>query len=450
MVRFKFGLDGECIAARLALCLLMGLRLVSASLSESLQRGSSSRHEDLNQQSHIAPRATNWDMDVIDSFSAASRKEDGSESAMREEPCEGGEYVRQKREFEERHKPSAEAAGDHAANSSPPSSTSTFQELDSNDGTSSSPPNSQSGPSNNSTASLTPNNPASPLTGSNSDSNNVSISPSSSNNNITVGDSSSSSSSRTPPGQDGPSSTTPGALPNIDYGNTNSNNNNNNNNPSSSQPPNVASPAPSDGTVSTESQQPSSDSSSQSGKAVAAGVTVPIGVIALGLAALVILRKQRQRRSRMQGLGGAGKDADEEKAAVPAAPHPPPSTSTPLVDAPPAVHEDESQSAGHQETPAVAVSDSVNEAQNPFSRRASDEASNASHSTIAHAASVPHLPLPSSVGTEFPLSQSISVPASPAAPTSPVARSPNVARGKSLKRKPVPALLEPLEPANKT
>ncbi|SJX62973.1 uncharacterized protein SRS1_13797 [Sporisorium reilianum f. sp. reilianum] len=454
MVRFNVGLDSGCIAARLALCLLMGLRLVSASLSESLQ-GGSTRHEDLNQH-QIAPLLSKWDVDVLDSFRGASRKQDRSESAndglrtseqrrslfSEEEVCGTDDHVKHKRESDNKHKP---VAGDHAANStspSPPPSTFSEEQLDSSDNTSPSAPFSQSSPSNSSLPSATSMIPTSPLAGGILDSNGSLLPPPSSSNNAPLGASPSSSSSSSPPsGQDDPSST-PGALPNIDYGSS-STDNSSNNNSSSSQPQSAPSPAPANGTVSTTESQPSS-SSSQRSKTIAAGVTVPIGVIALGLVALVILRKQRQRRNKMQQIDAADGNANEEKAAV-SDTQPPPSASNGGVDATPAFQQGVSSNFGHSETRATPETSGGIERENPFQRRGSDEASEASRSTGASAqpASVAHF---SNVATsEASPRLSISVPATPSAAASSASHTPQPARGKSLKRKPVPALLEPFD-----
>ncbi|CDR99753.1 hypothetical protein [Sporisorium scitamineum] len=150
----------------------------------------------------------------------------------------------------------------------------------------------------------------------------------------------------------------------------------------------------------------------------------------------------------MQHLDVADGNADEEKAAESATPRPP-STSAQIVDASPAIHHRGSSSIGHAEM-GMAEANSGDGGQNPFQRRESDEASNESRSTgtSAPTPSVPHLPLPNSVVSEASpspsTSPSISIPTSAAAASS-TSHSPTPARGKSLKRKPVPALLEPFD-----
>ncbi|SPO25511.1 uncharacterized protein UTRI_03069_B [Ustilago trichophora] len=450
MVKLRSWMESRCMAMQLALCLLIGLRLVSASLHQSTcglrkTTTSSSSQQDASDQHRIASPTSKWSVEMLGSMSSDSKTEHRNSTeksstdsimAVREavgikrslksdtDSCRSEGNASRRTSAEDHLPPCPPAiAGDFVSD---PGSTHFFatspkqtQSESSNNISSSSlsiPPVS---PSSDSILSSLPSDSGSSAESGSSDPNALSTS---SSNNLLGSSLSSSTNSNSPlaPSPSDPDLPPPmsSSLPNINYGT--SKNNTSSPNPTSDQ--NSTSSTLSNGTLDSPTDQ--APPSQTKTTAVAVGVTVPVGVIALGLVALIVLHKQRQRRKKMQSVQSVQGARDEEMADTPATQQT--TLKLPVQDAIPI------DAPTTSATPSQ-VAATLQEEQDAQPFEESDQESNVSHTT---ALSQPIPPAPSSSQAHESRSSPTQSP-----------RSIGAARGNTLKRKPVPALLETFEPA---
>ncbi|SPO25704.1 uncharacterized protein UTRI_03069 [Ustilago trichophora] len=462
MVKFRSWMESRCMAMQLALCLLIGLRLVSASLQQSTcglrkTSTSASSQQDTSDQHRIAPPTSKWSVEMLGSLSHDSKAEHHRDSTERTSsdtmmvvreasgtkrslksdtnPCRSEGRSEGREEGREKHRTSAE---DHlspcppaiAADSvSDPGSThfsatslKQTQFESSNNVSSSSPSNPFSSPLSPSSDSLLGSSgsdsfplDSSSSAGSGSSGSNALSSSSFSPSSSLSGSSSISTNSDSPlvPSPTDPDPSTPmsSSLPDINYGTSKDN---------SSSPNPTPNQSPTNSTLSNGNLDSPTDQAPPSQTkttAVVVGVTVPVGVIAMGLVALAVLHKQRQRRKKMQSVQSVEGARDEEMVDTPATQQT--TLKLPLQDATSA-------------TPSQAAI-RLEEETDAQPHEGSDQESNVSHTT---ASSQPVPPAPSSSYAHESRSGPTESP-----------RSVGAIRGNTLKRKPVPALLETFEPA---
>lgn len=526
MVKFGTWLEGRCMAMQLAFCLLMGLRVVSASLQHSLTCGdfgrplrSRSTVEDSLEQQHRA---------IVDAFGSTFSSGSEAEQHIKSDQQQSQSQSQKKKKKEKRRREqqkkgdwksaqvrrslstqkqqecqaesnqeksrganleappcSEEVARDFVSDvkSSPPQNRAFRQESspnnESSSPSSSSYPSSMKSPSqevfnssdtsgnggSSSSASNTHSPPSNPFDNSHNGSAGDKDAPSgpastlssARNGSTDATTSSSSDSSSTPVG---------GSLPEIDFGRSKDDDTAG----LSNQPSGDAQTDNSNAGV----NLPSNDGAPTDGrrrttKAVAAavGVTVPVGVIALGLIALVVLHKQRQgRRGRKHNVA-----AEEEEGGLTEG-----MDKTPEPRQGPSEHKDEAETTvgdGMKSTNLVveatssqipretAIEVAEEESQ---AHGGSDRPSDVSHlttslsntETITASATAPE-PAATTTSTTitatgtgsseqtFVRAEAAGAGASDATHQS--ANATTAGRGRSLKRKPVPALLETFEPA---
>lgn len=458
MVRVRSPLESGCVTMQLALCLRIGLPLVSASLFDSTcglgQRVLRSSPQPTPDRDDITPLTPNWSATVIGTINPDLRAKPRNMTAipLSETRKDNKGSLGVKRSVSEartdclpsrnsthqggkahQHACTAEVAGDYLneARIQPSSGTMLNEDHSPSSESSSKPTSTDSNPPSDSSNSLSDVASTSAVTDSDSGSGSTSLnsnalSSSVSNNGSPFGSLPASTSLQDPP------SSLRATLPKIDFGSSKDNTPN----PTQDSNNNAGMSVSSGNATSPPVEAPPSQ---QRTKTVAVGVTVPIGVIALGLAALIVLHKQRQRRKKMQHLQSSRGKADEELADAARSPEDQTPTN-PVGEAISAVTL--AANSGHAHAEPRGGNRSVQEEAEESEPTGSEGASHVSHSTVES-------PSAQRTAATDPLASRprVQVPAAADAGAEPARREPKPpsARSRSLRRKPVPVLLESFE-----
>ncbi|KAJ1588736.1 hypothetical protein NDA11_005428 [Ustilago hordei] len=479
MVKFRSWTGHGCVPTQLLLCLLIGLRLVSSSVQGATSNlrlrftPSSQQQQETHEQHHIAPRTPKWTEAVfcdpeaqprlqrrngtLSTYSTSDKTDQQEAPGLRrslsdkDDDCQPGTH-REHKGGACVGQPAKDYIEDHVTDTATPSgNTIKEQAYGAYEGSSltSSAPDSGSSSDNDSNSNSPDFGPSSSIS---NNSNNTSLATSaSSNQDSTESSNLPSSTSQSPPPP--PPNRTPS---NFNFGG-NLNNGSRTESRNDNSAVNNSNSTLSDGNVNSQTNHPSS--SNNKTKAIAVGVTVPVGVLALGLIALVILHKQRQRQRRAEQGQTLSGGKDEEMTDTPAT-----GINTPRIsvrEVVPIAALGEASNDGHTdptaEHGAAAGEHGAAAGEHGAAAGEQDEAAEAGtevSSAPSHITELTHPATPMLAGTEIvtPATESKPTPGSEASPqtgtstpSSQAGGSPGM-RGRSLKRKPVPALLETFDP----
>ncbi|CCF52985.1 hypothetical protein NDA14_007554 [Ustilago hordei] len=472
MVKFRSWTGHGCVPTQLLLCLLIGLRLVSSSVQGATSNlrlrftPSSQQQQETHEQHHIAPRTPKWTEAVfcdpeaqprlqrrngtLSTYSTSDKTDQQEAPGLRrslsdkDDDCQPGTH-REHKGGACVGQPAKDYIEDHVTDTATPSgNTIKEQAYGAYEGSSltSSAPDSGSSSDNDSNSNSPDFGPSSSIS---NNSNNTSLATSaSSNQDSTESSNLPSSTSQSPPPP--PPNRTPS---NFNFGG-NLNNGSRTESRNDNSAVNNSNSTLSDGNVNSQTNHPSS--SNNKTKAIAVGVTVPVGVLALGLIALVILHKQRQRQRRAEQGQTLSGGKDEEMTDTPAT-----GINTPRIsvrEVVPIAALGEASNDGHTDPTAEHGAAAGEHGAAAGEQDEAAEAGTEVSSAPSHITELTHPATPMLAGTEIvtPATESKPTPGSEASPqtgtstpSSQAGGSPGM-RGRSLKRKPVPALLETFDP----